>query len=162
MDLNASEYYEDQISNITNSETIMNEKLIRNLWIGTEFLFLFYYVIILFLVVRKHYHKLEPVHILTIAPFVDQIFIALNILLFDVMTLIGYENNFKDVFKTLFGMLAFSFHLDALSGDLNGFIFVQFEVYYHEYITNNVAIMSLVINKVIAAIGAVVVFFTVV
>ena len=146
MDLNISEY-EDPILNITKSETIMNEKLIRNLWIGTEFLFLFYYVIILFIVVRKHYHKLEPVHILTIAPFVDQIFIALNIFIFDMMTLIGYEYHFKDIFKTLVGMLAFSFHLDALSGDLNGFIFVQFEVYYHEYITNNAAIMYLVITR---------------
>ena len=68
MDHNISEYYEDQISNITKSETILNEKLIRKLWTGTDFLFFFYYVIILFIVVRKYYHKLEPVHILTMIP----------------------------------------------------------------------------------------------
>ena len=123
---------------------------------GTEFLLLFYYVIILVIIVKKHYHKLEPVHILTMMPLVDAIFITLNLLIIEVMAFIGHGNHFKDIFITLLGMLKFCFHLDALSGDLNGFIFVQFEVYYHAYITNNVAIMSLVINKVIVVIGAVV------
>ena len=54
-----------------------------------------------------------------------------------------------------------SFNLDVISGDLNGFIFVGFEVYYHEYITNNVAIISLVFNKGIAIIGDVVAALTV-
>ena len=73
----------------------------------------------------------------------------MNYLFLDVMTSIGYECHYATVFKTIYGMLEFCFQLDVLSGDLNGFIFVYSDVYYHQYITNNVAIMALVINKVI-------------
>ena len=160
--------HEDPISNFTmmnensskkimdESKTIVDDKASGPFWIVLDILYLSYCITILVIVMKKHRHNLEPVHILTMMPLVDLILTTLNLLIFEVMSLIGYECQFEPVFKTLFGLFELCFQLDVLTGDLNGFIFVGFDVYYHEYITNNVAFMSLVINKVIGVILTVV------
>ena len=159
MDLNNVSEYQYTISNNNKSETMLEEDH-SGFWAVLDFLNLCYYVTFLFMIMKKHYHNLEPVHILTMMPLVDIALALLNFLIFDMISLMEPECH-KDFFIFVFGMLALSFHLDVLSGEVNGFVFVSFDVYYHEYITNIVAIMTLVINKVIGVIGAVVVTLTV-
>ena len=107
----------------------------------------------LILIVKKHRNHLEPVHLLTLSGLVDIVTVCFNYFIFDLVSLIWSDTGHS--FTNLDRLLAFSiwlgFYLDVMAAEVNELIFASFDhVKYHEYITNNKAMATLIVNKAIA------------
>ena len=114
-------------------------------WLLFEFLFSVYSITILVVTFMRHRHHLEPVHLLTLSALLDLIFLLVNYLIMDIL-LLAWPNL---VYPPLDFTFLFCFYLDLIVGELNGFIFVRWDVYYYDWITNNRTILVLAINKLL-------------
>ena len=120
---------DDRNTTINIEETIetSNNRLDSVLWLCIDILFVIYSLTILVFVVKKHRHHLEPVHLLTLSAFINIILNFLDFIIYDFLSII-WNRPVLNVLSKYFG-------------DLNGLIFVRFDVYYYEWITNCRAIV---------------------
>ena len=138
----------DQISNTTNKSDEDKSYLDDNKssWIFLDLFYFTYGLAMLCLVLKKHWYNLQPVHILTLNGLVDFTLLSFFYVIIDLIYLIWSVNKISNVVDF---SIYFIFYLDLVAQDLNGFIFVGFDVYYHEWVTNNVAYGAVVTNKII-------------
>ena len=139
----------------TSEDSIENSANQPVTWILLEFLFFIYCLMMLILIVKTHKNHLKPVHLLTLSGLVEIVTALFIYFIFDLVSLIWSETGHS--FTNLDRLLAFSiwlcFYLDVMAAEVNELIFASFDhVKYHEYITNNKAMATLIVNKAITVI----------
>ena len=108
------------------------------------------YLTFLVIVVKKHADHLEPVHILTINTLVDMTILVFVYFIHQLLVILtGTGLSLVVMFDNLFGFL---FSFDVIAQDLDGLLFVSLDAYYHEWITNKVSIVIVIIIKVFGTI----------
>ena len=100
-------------------------------WTIYEFLYIIHGVTIMVMIVRKHINHIEPVHILALSPLVDLIFIFSNYFIYELASLVWLGPVLYKTSMFFDNYLWYCFCLDVIVGDLNGFIFVRWALYYH-------------------------------
>ena len=113
-----------------------------------DILFVIYSLTILVFVVKKHRHQLEPVHLLTLSGFINLFLSFFGVMIYDILSIIWKRPAWNLQFGDAFWL---SFLFNVLLEDLNGLIFVRFDVYYYEWITNCRAIVVIIIVEVLGA-----------
>ena len=108
-----------------------------------EFLYFLYCLDFLVQIIDKHRHNLQPVHIVTINTLVDVTCIFFNYCIYDLLHLLGYHG-FEEIQITIGLILWLWLILDGTLQDLDGFIFVRWDVYYYNWITNKRIIISVI------------------
>ena len=109
------------------------------------FLFL-YYLTFLVILLKKHADHIQPVHLLTLNALVDIVTIIFIYFIHDIFILFtGRGLQLAVMFENL---STFCFSLDVIAQDLDGFLFVYLDAYYHEWITNSVSISIIIIIKI--------------
>ena len=108
-----------------------------------EFLYFIFCLAFLVKIIDKHRHNLEPVHIVTINALVDIDIIFFNYCIYDLLHLLGYHG-FEKIQITIGLILWLWVILDVTLQDLDGFIFVRWDVYYYNWITNKRMIISVI------------------
>ena len=108
-----------------------------------ESLYFIYCLAFLVKIIDKHRHNLEPVHIVTINVLVDIEIIFFNYCIYDLLHLLGYHG-FEQIQMKIGLILWLWFILDVILQDLDGFIFVRWDVYYYNWITNKKIIISVI------------------
>ena len=153
--------FEDPLLNTTTDDRNSTNKLEKTiktnihpsysvLWLCTDILFVIYSLTILVFVFKKHRHHLEPVHLLTLSAFINAILSFSDFIIYEYLSIwkspvwIGHSNYFGNAFWL-------SFLFNVLLEDLNGFIFVRFDVYYYEWITNYRTMVAIIIMEVLGA-----------
>ena len=133
-------------SNILNDQNLQvkQESSVAYIFIEIfEFLYFIFCLGFLVKIIDKHRHNLEPVHIVTINALVDIEIIFFNYCIYDLLHLLGYHG-FEQIQMKIGLILWLWFILDVILQDLDGFIFVRWDVYYYNWITNKRIIISVI------------------
>ena len=133
-------------SNILNDQNLQVRKESSVAYIFIEILESLYFIYCLAFLVKlidKHRHNLEPVHIVTINVLVDIEIIFFNYCIYDLLHLLGFHG-FEKIQITIGLILWLWLILDGTLQDLDGFIFVRWDVYYYNWITNRRTMISVI------------------
>ena len=133
-------------SNILNDQNLQvrQESSVAYIFIEIfEFLYFIFCLAFLVKIIDKHRHNLEPVHIVTINVLVDLEIIFFNYCIYDLLHLLGFHG-FEKIQITIGLILWLWVILDVTLQDLDGFIFVRWDVYYYNWITNKRIIISVI------------------
>ena len=133
-------------SNILNDQNLQvrQESSVAYIFIEIfEFLYFIFCSAFLVKIIDKHRHNLEPVHIVTINVLVDIEIIFFNYCIYDLLHLLGYHG-FEQIQLKIGLILWLWFILDVILQDLDGFIFVRWDVYYYNWITNKRIMISVI------------------
>ena len=144
---------DDRNSTINIEETIetSNNRLDSVLWLCIDILFVIYSLAMLVFVVKKHRHRLEPVHLLALSAFINIFLSFLDLITYDFLSVIWNRPVLNNLSKYFGNTFRLSFLFNVVLEDLNGFIFVRFDVYYYEWITNYRAIVAIIVAEVLGA-----------
>ena len=140
-------------STIDIEETIetSNFRLDSVLWLCMDILFVIYCLTILVFVVKKHRHQLDPVHLLTLSAFINLTLSLCYLVIYEIKSIIWKRPVWKGFSKFFGDTFWLSFLFNVLLEDMNGFIFIRFDVYYYEWITNYRTIVAIIISEVLGA-----------
>ena len=133
-------------SNILNDQNIQvkEENSVAYIFIEIfEFLYFIFCLAFLVKIIDKHRHNLQPVHIVTINVLVDLEIIFFNYCIYDLLHLLGFHG-FEKIQITIGLILWLWVILDVTLQDLDGFIFVRWDVYYYNWITNRRTMISVI------------------
>ena len=133
-------------SNILNDQNIQvkEENSVAYIFIEIfEFLYFIFCLAFLVKIIDKHRHNLQPVHIVTINVLVDLEIIFFNYCIYDLLHLLGFHG-FEKIQITIGLILWLWVILDVTLQDLDGFIFVRWDVYYYNWITNKRIVISVI------------------
>ena len=94
--------------------------------------------------INEHRHHIEPIHLLTWSPLVDIILSYIVYIITDILTLIWSTPVFYNPCRIIDNSLWLCFYLDVIAGDLNGFIYAEFDhVIYNELINKKRTLATL-------------------
>ena len=123
-----------------------------NYWLIYELLYIAYGITVLVLIVKKHQNHIEPVHLLAMSPLVNLILNFVNYFIYELASDMWSGPVFYKISLFFDNFFWYCFCLDVIVGDLNGFIFVRWALYYHDWITNKRAIIAIVFNKILVVV----------
>ena len=94
--------------------------------------------------IKEHRQHFEAVHLFTWSALVDIILSYVIYLITDILTLIFSTPVFYNPCRIIDNSLWLCFYLDVIAGDLNGFIYAEFDhVIYHDLINNNRTLVTI-------------------
>ena len=108
--------------------------------------FFLYHLTFFVILLKKHADHLQPVHLFTLNALVDIVTCLFIYVIHDIFIL--FTGRVLQPAMMFGNVLFFCFSLDVIVQDLDGFLFVYLDAYYHEWITNRVSIAIIIIIKI--------------